>query len=348
MRRRSGTKGYRSYRGESPGKKILIVLLLFILLCAVAFLVAQRYVVYNHDGSYRFEFPWTDKAAEEKKETVGDPDAVEIIVEQPEKSEISDFHALELDTAVLAGGWEAALQGLAEDINAVAIRVKEPSGKLLYDTNISGAIECGAAAGSSVARAALTGINDSDFYTIARISALHDSLYAYAHMTDAAVCQLTGYVWFDTYSTHWLAPEKEAARQYVCDVAKECAALGFDELLLDSYCYPRDGRMSRIKTDERTMTKTEALTLLGNDLHAALKGTDTALSVAVDEDIVLAGSEERTGIVMSELAGRFDRIYVETTAEKLPELRAALGKESAKLVLILRESAKEGAYLIGK
>ena len=103
--------------------------------------------------------------------------------------------------------------------------------------------------------AAIQGLVDSDYYTIGRISTLHDSLYAYEHMTDAAVCQLTGFVWYDTNSTHWLAPEKQAARQYVTDIVTECGKMGFDELLLDDFHYPREGRMSRIKTDERTIVR---------------------------------------------------------------------------------------------
>ena len=75
---------------------------------------------------------------------------------------------------------------------------------------------------------------------------------------------LTGFVWYDTNSTHWLAPEKQAARQYVTDLVTECAQMGFDELLLDDFHYPREGRLSRIKTDERTMTQQEALMLLSS------------------------------------------------------------------------------------
>ena len=51
-------------------------------------------------------------------------------------------------------------------------------------------------------------------------------------MTDAAVCQLTGFVWYDTNSTHWLAPEKQAARAYVTDIVTECGKMGFDLSLI--------------------------------------------------------------------------------------------------------------------
>ena len=350
MARVRGTRGYASYRGRRNGRKWLAALL--VLAAACGFLFAQRYIVYEADGSFRFELPWKqpkDGAPQQDAEPDGGTpqEDVEIVVEQPV---IKDMRAAELDEAVLSGGWEAALEALDADTNAVAVRLKEASGRLLYDSKLQGAIDCGAVAGGSVARSAIEGITGSDYYTIARISTLHDSLYAYAHMTDAAVCQLTGFVWYDTNSTHWLAPEKQGARQYVTDVVTECAGLGFDELLLDDFHYPRDGRMSRIKTDERTMTQQEALALLADDIRAALKaaGYEGRLSVSVDADIVLAGSEERTGIVMSELAEKFDRVYVPVTAEQLDAVTAAMGAYDTEFVPIVAEAAGSGSCLIGK
>ncbi len=347
-----GTRGYSSYHGRRNEKRWLAVLLALVLLAACGFLFAQRYIIYEADGSFRFELPWkkaaqTDDVPKQSGDADTVPPDVEIVVEQPE---VTDPHAVELDATVLNDGWEAALEALDEDTNAVAVRLKESSGRLLYDSKVQGAIDCGAVAGGSVAHSAIEGITGSDYYTIARISTLHDSLYAYAHMTDAAVCQLTGYVWYDTYSTHWLAPEKQGARQYVTDVVAECAGLGFDELLLDDFHYPRDGRMSRIKTDERTMTQQEALALLCDDIRAALKAADYKgkLSVSVDADIVLAGSEERTGIVMSELAEKFDRVYVPVTAEQLESVAAAMSAYDTEFVPIVSEPTESGSYLIEK
>ena len=314
-RKTSGTKGYAGYHGRRRGRGVLAVLLVVVLLLACGFLFAQRYMVYEADGSVRFELPWAKKTAQD--DTVDNSDSgdgekqddLEIVVEKPA---IKDTHAVELDASALGGEWQTALDGLDKDVNAVAVELKDASGKIHYGSKVQGAIDCGAVSGGSASRSAIALLVDSDYYTIGRISTLHDSLYAYKHMTDAAVCQLTGFVWYDTNSTHWLAPEKQAARQYVTDLVTECAQMGFDELLLDDFHYPREGRLSRIKTDERTMTQQEALMLLSDDLHAALEqaGYKGKLSVSVDADIALAGSEEKSGIVMSELAETFDRVYV--------------------------------------
>jgi len=349
MRHKRGTKGYRSYRGPGTGRKILIGLLVVILLAALGFLAAQRYVVFDNDGSYRFEFPWAQQRPQKEKKQIGKKESnIEIVVEEPQVQKLGDIHAVELDETVLQGEWKAALEKVGNNANAVAVRVKKSSGEILYDSKVSGAAECDAVVGSSIAHTAIESINASDYYTIARIDALHDSIYSRAHMTDAAVCQLTGFVWYDTNSTHWLAPEKEATRQYVCDIAKECAELGFDELLFDDFAYPRDGRMSRIKTDERTMTQQAALALLADDIRMAVKESDVKLSVVIDEDIVLTGSEERTGIEMSELAPKFDRVYVKTTAEKLPEVQKAMEGIDTELVPIINAALPQGSYFIEK
>ena len=353
VRRSTGTRGYSGYRGRRRGRGVLAVVLVLILVAACGFLFAQRYMVYDADGSVRFEFPWTKKAPQEDAADDGTnggetkQDELEITVEKPV---IKDTRAAALADDALGDGWEDALAALDNSVNAVAVRLKDDGGRLLYDSAVRGAIDCGAVEGGSAARSAIEGLVASKYYTIGRISTLHDSIYAYAHMTDAAVCQQSGLVWYDTNSTHWLAPEKQAAREYVTEIVTECAQMGFDELLLEDFQYPRDGRMSRIKTDERTMTQQEALMLLADDIHTALEqaGYKGKLSVSIDADIVLAGSEERTGIVMSEYVKDFDRVYVPVTAENLDAVTEAMKDYDVEFVPILAEAAGSGSYLVEK
>ena len=57
-------------------------------------------------------------------------------------------------------------------------------------------------------------------------------------MESAGICQSSGYIWYDNLSYYWLDPAKEQARDYIVDLALECARLGFDELLLEEVTYP--------------------------------------------------------------------------------------------------------------
>ena len=258
VRRMPSTKGYRSYHGRGgAGRIVLIVLLCLILLAAVGFLVLQRYAVYGSDGSIRFDLPWkqteepSDPSAPDGASRTPDApdDSPDVIIDEPEppaKPELTELHGAELSESVLRGNADAALAAVPEGANAVALRVKNARGELLYASALQEAIDVNAVKGSSGANAVIAALTGSEVYTIARINATHDSLYSFAHMADAGVLQLNyaGYIWYDPDSTFYLAPEKSAARQYIVSVARECAELGFDELLFDEFGYPTRGRFA--------------------------------------------------------------------------------------------------------
>ena len=88
-RRTSGTKGYTGYRGRRRGRGVLAVVLVVILLLACGFLFAQRYMVYDADGSVRFEFPWIKKTPQDDSVNGGGSgddkkqDDLEITVQKP-------------------------------------------------------------------------------------------------------------------------------------------------------------------------------------------------------------------------------------------------------------------------
>lgn len=216
------TKGYRSYHGRGgAGRIVLIVLLCLILLAAVGFLVLQRYAVYGSDGSIRFDLPWkqteepSDPSAPDGASRTPDApdDSPDVIIDEPEppaKPELTELHGAELSESVLRGNADAALAAVPEGANAVALRMKNARGELLYDSALQEAIDVNAVKGGSGANAVIAALTGSEVYTIARINATHDSLYSFAHMADAGVLQLNyaGYIWYDPDSTFYLAPEK--------------------------------------------------------------------------------------------------------------------------------------------
>ena len=352
--RNTGTRGYSGYRGRRPnGRRWLILALVLVILAAAAFLVAQRYMVYNMDGSYHFELPWLQRGDGGPSRTLRARQDLEIVIEEPTPAEIAEreLHAVEFDSATLQGGMSRALESLSEDINAVAVRVKDADGDLLYPSALSAAIDAKAVAGSSIARSSIKELTDSDYYAIARLSALHDSRFSFAHMTDAAVQQKAykNYIWYAPDSTFYLAPEKELTREYLSAVAGEVAALGFDELLFDDFAYPTVGRLNNIKTDERDMTQEEALALLAANLRETLNDCEgVRLSLMMDEKTVLDGGNKTSGQSLAVLAPLFDRIYVPTTGEQLPALREALAPYSVELIPILETAPVTGEYLIAQ
>ncbi|MBQ9459689.1 MAG: hypothetical protein IJU66_07120 [Oscillospiraceae bacterium] len=350
--RNTGTRGYTGYRGRrSNGKRWVAALLVLLLLAALASLAAQHYMVYDKDGSYHFELPWMHFGKHvEKTQLRGARPQLEIVIEQPDAPPVIPLHAQELDASALAPTVSRALKALPKDVNAVAVRLKDASGMLLYPSALSEAREAGAVSGDAAGADAIKELTGSGYYTIARVSALHDSKFSAAHKADAAIQQKKygGELWYAPDSTFYLAPEKELTRQYLAKIAGELAALGFDELLFDDFGYPAVGRLNNIQTSGREMTQEAALALLADNLRDPLLGTSTKISVVMDEKTVLAGSDAKSGQVLAELAVRFDRIYVPTTEEKVPELLEALAPYTAELVPILSSAPAEGAYLISQ
>lgn len=349
------TKGYHSYHGKGgAGKIVLIVLLCLILFAAVGFLILQRYAVYGADGSIRFELPWKRAEQPIQPDTPDDasqPEQPDIIIDEPEtpeRVEPQELHATALGDNALRGGIDELLAALPDDINAVAVRMKNERGELLYASALTEAIDAGAVQGGSASRTAVETLMASGRYTIARISALHDSLYSLAHMADAAILQINypGYIWYAPDSSFYLAPEKAAAREYIVSIARECAALGFDELLFDSFGYPAQGRLSNIDESTRTISKSAALAQLSRELRDGTKEYGVRLSVMLNEATVLAGGNDATGQDLSALADAFDRIYVETTAEQIPALTAAFEGLDVEWIPMLHEARADGSYLL--
>lgn len=350
--RNYGTRGYTGYRGRRPsGKRWAVFFLVLVLLAAAASLVAQHYMVYDMDGTYHIELPWLRRASNVQKPALhGARQDLEIVIERPDAPPVVPLHAQELDPSALSGTVSRTLKALPKDVNAVAVRLKTANGDLLYPSALPDAIEADAVAGDKSVSGAIRNLTDSGYYTIARLSALHDSRFAPAHKSDAAVQQKAykGELWYAPDSTFYLAPEKELTRQYLASIAAEVASLGFDELLFDEFGYPANGRLYNIKTDEREMTQEQALALLADNLREMVRDSGTKLSLVMDEKTVLAGSDAKTGQDLSLLAVRFDRIYVPTTEEKVPELLAALAPYTAELVPILDTAPAEGVYLISQ
>ena len=149
---------------------------------------------------------------------------------------------------------------------------------------------------------------------VARFNCLHDSYYAYAHMTDAAICQRSNpnYVWYDNLNWYWLDADKELARQYVVGLAVECAKLGYDELLLEELCYPTRGKLEKISYAGNTRSKTEALELLLTEMKAALEPYGTKLSLLVTEELLKEGKNDVSGVDLTVLLPLVDGVYAAT------------------------------------
>lgn len=330
---------------------LLIVVSVLLLFIAALLFVAQRHLVVEDDGSWHIELPWGQPTQKEPMPAPEDDPPVDVVIEQPDPApepqpSAEPTFVPQIRELPLGGGWTGEL----DEQNAVAVRVKDDEGRLyLFSSNVDDEVFTAVSVDNREASSTIALAAASEYYAVARICALHDSIFSNIDRANTAILQLNkpGKRWYDHNSTCYLAPEKEKTRAYLCTVAADCAAMGFDELLFDEFGYPPQAgnRISNIDESARTMSKEDALALLADELRAAVP-EDVVLSVQLDAQTVLDGADECRGQNIALLAERFDRIYVETTETEIPALEAALGAYAGKLVPILAQPRAEGAYLL--
>ena len=378
-------RGYNSYRGRQGfWRKLLIVLLVLVLLAACAFLFLQRFLTYSDDGTFRLELPsisFLDKVMGEQETTAQPGGNINLVIDasgteqkndeekepegeqneepqsQPEVEpapqipqikpyaplRLLGFSALPEDEAVL----EAELEAMGADGFVFTAKAEDGAVQFASTVAMPSAVSGDAVSGELLSRlCARKGV-----YTVAKINCFSDSLYAFANMETAGICQSTGYIWYDYSMGHWLDPEKEAARRYVIDLALECAQLGFDELLLEDMCYPARGKTYKIDYSKNTMGKTDALVQFLTQLREELEPYGVRLSLLLTEAEISGTAEdsEATGFSADKILPLVDAVYAatadaETTAAAMETLLG--GSPAPTLIpIVADETAVGGWYL---
>ena len=350
------TKGYNQYRGRGRGgKKLLVLLLLLILLGACAFLFLQRYVVYNDDGSISLELPFGRGESRDESDEIPDID-VEIQREDPPQSEpdpkpepepepeplvLRPLRATELPYSCLYSDPSSYLR----EREAVVVNVKRYDGTIAYYTGID--LPANVLRGNETTATHLKTIAQSDCYTVARMSVLCDNAYA-AAVPDAALTYTWGGQWLDNYNRFWLDPTSEEMTEHICALAKECAELGFDEILLDHLRYPIEGDLKQT-TLSRDTDRAAAIAALAAKIREAV-GPQIAVSIILPGSIGTDYSFEVSGLTPQVLKESFDRIYVPQDSSAYYWLNGVLGSDynrSTRLVITSTYAAAD-SYMIAQ
>lgn len=330
------TRGYNSYRGRtSAGKIVLIVVLVLVLLGAVGYLVVQNYLVYDEAGQVHLELPFGHRG--QGKQTDKPPvDNVDIDRLEPESklTPVTALHAVRLPDDCLWWGADYIMNTLAPEDMVLA--VKRESGGITYDTQVSVPQNVVVERGRPLD--CLKQLLASDRHTVGRICCFGDSAYARG-LPETALVREDGGIWYDANGGAWLDPTNPAVLSYITSLVSECAELGFDEILLDWFCYPSTGALDAIANGGSDHT--QILTDFAKSLRSSLP-EDVALSVT------LRGSGDNT-LAAAEAAELFDRIYLpagEDAAAVRRQLPEGYDPET-RLVVTAAEAPASGSYVIG-
>ena len=108
----------------------------------------------------------------------------------------------------------------------------------------------------------------------------------------------------------------------MCELARDLAEQGFDEILLTDVSYPTEGKLDKIDYGE-TMKAQNLRTFL-EEMGRTLEPYGVTLSIELPEAVVLEGSDNVAGLTLADIVPLVDRICAVTTAEKADQLRAAV------------------------
>lgn len=326
-----GTKGYSSYRGRGPRWKILLaILLVLVIAVASSVIYLQQFLVYSADGRRQIKLPWQTEekapAPDGGQEDLTEQPDVNLIVQEPEVQKPKETAAFSLPARALTGSlWQEALAAKPAEANAVAVRLKTSNGTVYFSaaSAVSGAVET--ELDTAAALAAVT--DQEELYTIASMACLQDFKAANADVEGRGLKNTGGYIFYDGNNSLWLDPGKPSTREYVCALAKEIAELGFDELLLTDFGYPTEGKINKINYNT-DVPLANNLDLLLSELNTALEPYGILLSVEVPEAVITEGPDAVSGLDLTRLVSRVDRLYAVTAPEKAETL-AALVAEAA-------------------
>ena len=277
---------YHSYRGPVRRRRnwaawiFVPAALLLIALVAGSF-VLQDYIVYTSDG---FHFDFGEKTPADPPQEAQPAPAVEVLSEftpldTPEVSveagALPPEEALYLRAAYISpqslsgGNLPELLRAAAQSgYNTVVFDIKTPDGKIAFPSALSQAVddtESGALA-DAVASAKENGLR-----VIGRITCFQDNLTPRSFPA-MAFRTASGATWLDYSYTSWLNPYSSSACGFLQSLALEAEALGFDELLLDSVCFPTLGKTALIRYGETDgQSKTEAVAAFVRALCGAVE-----------------------------------------------------------------------------
>lgn len=320
----AGARGYHTYRGRTPkGKIALAVVLVLIILASAVFIFIQQFVVYDASGTPHLQLPGSQTQQEETEPD--ETEDVELTIDTPALTG-AKLHAL-AQAPLTAADAQVALTAGGD---GVVVTLKDSEGYVYYDSAMpqaSASIQT--QADTAAALSTLTG--SEDCYTVARISCLLDPRAARADVEGMGLKNTGGYIFYDGNNLNWLDPSKSGTQEYLGGLVKECASMGFDEILLTDVSFPTEGKLNKIAYPGAGMQESIRAFLMAMDTALAAY-PDVKLSVELPESVITLGQDETAGLVLSEIAPLVDRIYTETTEGSIPALEAAVeaaGEEAA-------------------
>lgn len=279
---------------------LLILVLIFVVvwLCWVVWL--QRYVVYTSDGA---TLDFNQSAYEiSGVEAVEPQAAANISIFYNEGADAIDT-SNEMTTLngyyITSDMFQNDLENVLLQIErlkagtAVMIDMKGAYGSFFYASNLPDAIQS-ASTNIPEVTALVQKLQTKGFYTIARVSAFRDRNYGENHVASGLYMLSRAGLWMDNGGMYWLDPTNATTTSWITNVVLELKEMGFDEVLLDNFCFPT--------SDQYIFNgdKPAALQAAAQTLMSTCSSSDFVLSFCV-QDPTFALPEGRCRMYLSNI-----------------------------------------------
>lgn len=282
------------YRTQRVLKRILGVLATIAVILAVVgacwFVWLQRFVVYTADGKVKLDFDLPPMGEGQLAEP---PDGEDIPIRLDQNDEMSggstelaqlNGYYVELSDLQDIDAVKSQIQALPAE-TAVMVDVKGIKGEFYYSSAV------GSKRSGSINPQAMDELIDylqrSGRYAIARLPALRDWNYGLNHVPDGVHHSSGGYLYMDDDGCYWLHPASQGTLSYLTQIIMELKALGFDEVVLDDFCFPETTSIL-VNGD-----KAELLTKAANVLLSACATDRFAVSFVKSADFTMPEGRTR-------------------------------------------------------
>jgi len=198
---------------------------------------------------------------------------------------------------------EARVHGLIDlvertELNAIVVDIKNDRGWLAYSSEVAVARQSGAYKSEVMDIGEFLSLcQEKDIYVIARLVVFKDSTLAAAY-PQWAVHTDGGEIYVDLEGSSWGDPFCQEVWDYNIAIAREVAALGFDELQFDYLRFPSDGsvRKTRYRQDSTSESRCKVMADFCGRLRHELETYPVVLSADIFGLTVWVSREEDMGI----------------------------------------------------
>ena len=223
----------------------LLAILLAVAVVAMAFwlLWLQRFVVYTAEDGAILDFSVSLEFGPGEEAVPPEPvPPVSIYYNEGEdvintSTELTQLHGYYIDEEALKD--IETVRAQLRDLEAgtpIMLDVKSIYGNFFYSSKVSSrrSGELDTAAVDSL----ISYLTTNGFYVIARFPALRDYYYGLNNVPHG-LPTAGGYLWMDDDYCYWLNPASQGTQTYLIQIVNELKSLGFDEVVLYDFYFPR-------------------------------------------------------------------------------------------------------------